>query len=416
MGILGKYFEMINLWYANNAVLIVGARHGAPLRLALLGLACLLASCAQFPNLPYDSGCIGDNRLRVIGVVIGPRPEASPGDTVTVAAYFGGNEAKSTGDIRVSFRMIQGSDATAFVDNDYVTLLSGPSGLPDSCRFSFRLRPDVFMGRQPYDGMPQSIIDSVTGLFAAGPDSVASMLLSLDDDQRITLGKCVEKMAMSAMVLFTVRSENGDSLVVAARLAIKYRIDLPGVSPPNRNPRISWVGVCKVPERFAAGFDFFAPSNPEKGRLRFLYNADNPALCDSVIDIDTGYSYFLVADNGVSKAIDSTGRLRGDTAIETVVDAGGNPTVERVEYRWLYRDGDGDSGGRAGMTIDDDGSACIAMAPPENTARQSFRFWVVAYDFIEDMLPMRPRGMCVRAVSGAFRFSAEYEKAMEERR
>ena len=49
------------------------------------------------------------------------------------------------------------------------------------------------------------------------------------------------------------------------------------------------------------------------------------------------------------------------------------------------------------------------MKPPGLTEMKTFRVWAATYDQIANQW-MRPRGMCVRAVHGTFRFSAQYIK------
>ena len=326
---------------------------------AVLGTACFLMSC--FGNMPDTFNRIDANKLRVIGVVIGPRPEVSPGDTVTATAYFGGNEVVSVGDVKLTHGYVWGTNGVAFTDIYPVTLVGQPFGLPDSAKFSFVIKPDVFIGRQTYDSLPQSTVDSISRLFMHNRDSVAAMIMSLSDSQKTALGKIIEKMVLPAGLIFTAQSANGTALEVVAQFTIKYHTGLPAITPPNNNPDISWVGICKVPDRFALGFDFFDPSSPGKFTMTYLYNKNNPTLCDSVIDIDTGNAYFLVADNGISTTrTDSTGRVIADTAMDAITDDHGNRVYETYDYEWFYQNvnnvSDHDD---TLMQIDNNGSACI---------------------------------------------------------
>lgn len=365
---------------------------------ALCGV-CSLLSCIG--AMPDTFSRIDANKLRVIGVVIGPRPEVSPGDTVTASAYFGGNEVTSINDIKVVYRYVWGINEIAYTDVDPITPLKTPVGLPDSARISFIIKPDVFRERQPYDSIPQSTIDSISELFMHPKDSVAAMLSSLSDSQKTAFGDIIEKMVLPAMLMFTAHSANGTALSAAAQFTIKYHVNLPAITPPNNNPDISWVGVCKVPDRFAFGFNYFDPSSAGNYSMTYLYNKNNPALCDSIVDVDTGYAYFLACDNGISIT---------DTTMDAITDKNGNRIFETYTYKWFYQNvnnlPDQDD---SLMQIDDNGSACIEMKPPGNTAMKNFRAWVACYDQINGQR-MRPRGMCVRAVKGAFRFSPQYIK------
>jgi hypothetical protein len=375
---------------------------------ALCGTACFLMSC--FGNMPDTFNRIDANKLRVIGVVIGPRPEVSPGDTVIATAYFGGNEVLSVSDFKLTHKYAWGSNGLAFTDIYPVTLLSQPAGLPDSAQFSFIIRPDVFIGRQPYDSMQQLTIDSISRLLMKPKDSIEIMVSALSDSQKITLGKIIDKMVLPAGLIFTARSANGTALAVGAQFTIKYHTGLSGVSPPNNNPDISWVGICKVPDHFALGFNFFDPASSGKYSIMYLFNKNNPGLCDSVIDVDTGYAYFLVADNGILTKTDSAGTLIADTVMDAIRDENGGRIFETYTYKWFYQNVNNVSEyDDSLMQIDDNGSACIEMKPPDNTAMKMFRAWTATYDQIENQ-QTRPLGMCVRAVHGVFRFSPQYIK------
>jgi hypothetical protein len=379
---------------------------------AALAVACFLISCEG--PMPYTFNRIDANKLRVIGVVVGPRPEVSPGDTVTATAYFGGNEVLSISDTKLAHRAVGGMDGIAFTDIYPVTPLGQPIGMPDSAIFSFVIKPDVFIGRQTYGNVPQSTVDSISMLFSQSGDSVAVMIASMSDSQKIDLGKTIEKMVLPAVLVFTAHSANGTALNVVAQFTIKYHYGLPAVTPPNNNPNVSWVGICKVPDRYALGFDYFDPSSLGKFTLTYLYNKKNPALCDSVIDIDTGNAYFLVADNGISTSADSAGKVIADTAMDAITDENGNRIFETYNFKWFYQNvnnvSDHDD---TLMQIDDNGSACIEMKPPGLTTMTTFRAWVAGYDQISNQWT-RPRGMCVRAVHGVFRFSSAYINAKGE--
>ena len=213
-------------------------------------------------------------------------------------------------------------------------------------------------------------------------------------------------MVLPAWVMFTARSENGTSLDVVAQFTINYKAALPGITPPHSNPDIAWVGICAVPDRFALGFDFFAGSGHYK--MIYLYNKNHPTLCDSVIDVDTGYAYFLVSDNAVAATIDSAGQALTNIPWDTIRDNNGNMIAETYAYKWFYQNIDNVTDQDDSlMQIDDNESACIEMKPPDNIAMKRFRAWVAVYDQNGSQW-RRPRGMCVRAVSGIFRFSPEY--------
>gem|GEM_PF-1231403 len=377
----------------------------------LLGCAGVLISCSTMPD---TFNRVEANKLRVIGVVITPQPEVSPGDTVIATAYFGGNEVVSLSDVKLAHSYAWGTDGIAFTDIYPVSLIGQTTGLPDSATFSFIIKPDVFIGRWTYEDIPQSTVDSISRLLMQPKDSVAAMISSLSESQKISLGKIIDKMVLPAELVFTAHSVNGTALEVAAHFTVKYHINLPGIAPANNNPDILWAGICKVPDTFAFGFNFFDPSNAGKFTLTYLYNKKNPTLCDSVIDIDTGYTYFLVADNGISSGIDSMGTATADTALDAIFDANGNRIFETYNYKWFYQNVTSISDpSDTLMLIDDNGSACIEMKPPDNMDMIIFRVWVAVYDQLGNQ-STRPRGMCVRGMHGVFRYSDAYKKAIEK--
>lgn len=347
--------------------------------------------------MPDTFNRVDANKLRVIGVVIGPNPEVSPGDTVTATAYFGGNGVVSISDVKLAHQLVWGTDGMSVMDSYPVTVLSQPIGLPDSAEFSFVISPDVFIGRHPYDSIAQSTVDSMAKLLSRPKDSVTAILSSMSDSQKTAFADIIEKMVLPTGLIFTARSANGTALEVAAQFTIKYHFGLSGITPPNVNPNISWVGIAAVHSGDALGFNFYDPANVGKYTMTYLFNKNNPALCDSVIDIDTGFAYFLASDSGISK-----------------INLPGDSLTESYSYKWFYQNVNVVSADDSSlMQIDDNGSACIEMKPPDNTAMKTFRAWVVAYNRIENE-PMDPLGMCVRGVQGTFRFSSAYQKSKSE--
>ena len=80
---------------------------------------CWMISCTNF-NAPLFER-IDDNKLRVIGVSIGPHPEVSPGDTVTATAYFAGNPVVSVDAFSIAHSILWASDGTIPSDDYTIT-------------------------------------------------------------------------------------------------------------------------------------------------------------------------------------------------------------------------------------------------------------------------------------------------------
>lgn len=121
-----------------------------------------------------------------------------------------------------------------------------------------------------------------------------------------------------------------------------------------------------------------------------------------------------MADNGISTGIDSTGGTTSDSSLDAIIDGNGNRIFETYNYKWFYQNVSSVSNPNDTlMPIDDNGSACIEMKPPDNTDMTIFRVWVMSYDQLGNQLT-RPRGMCVREMRGVFNYSERYKKTMEE--
>ncbi len=374
------------------------------------GVACGICGIFSCSEMPDTFSRIDAYKLRVIGVKVSPRPEVSPGDTVTITAYFGGNEVVSISDIILAHRMVGGTDGIGYTDAYPISPLFSPKGLPDSAMFSFVVKRDVFIGRQGFDSVDQSISDSICRLFMQPQDSILAVIDGLSDSEKTILAAMTNKMVLPAYLLFIAKSTNGASLRILSRFNIKYHQELPGMTPPNNNPDLSWAGVCKVPDAYALGFSPFDPANQGKFAVTYLYNKQNPAICDSIVLVDTGCAYFLVADNGISQRIDSAGTMFIDTSWESLSNRDGSRQYETYQYHWFYQNVDivsDDSDSM--MEIDDGNSPCVEMKPPQNTAMKRFRAWVVLSDDMSNRWT-RPKGRCVRALHGEFKFTDAYKE------
>jgi hypothetical protein len=337
---------------------------------------------------------IDSHKLRVIGVTVLPRPEVSPGDTVRVIAYFGGNPVVSVEDIKISHTLFWGTDGWACPDAYPLTVLKAPSGLPDSAEFSFVVNRDVFIGRGETPRLSQTTIDSVARLFMGAADSVSAAVSSLSDDEKNRLGAVLDAMELPAVLTFNARSENGKTLPVLTRLTYKYHSDLPGIRLPVENAEIRWAGICKVPDADALGFWPFDPASVGKFAFTYLYNKNNPALCDSVIVVDTGYAYFLVADNGRAGSLDSAALRSGDSS-----------QTSTYAFHWFYESPN--DAAKESMTTAGGSGSSIEMRPPTDSDRKNFRIWVTV-SRNENTWGAYPSGTSVRRLCGEFKFTEAY--------
>jgi hypothetical protein len=377
---------------------------------------CGLLFCADNIIPPNTFQRIDDFKLRVIGVVVSPSPEVAPGDTVFVTAHFGGNQVTAVTGISLCFTMVGGFDGVVPGSVEKLDLLSPPKEMPDSARFSFIVKRDIFIGRQGYYPMVQSTSDSISRILMGPKDSVAASIAALSDPEKIALGAMVDKMALPVLLLFTARSVNGSVLTSATRIMIRYFPPLPGISPPNRNPDITWAGVCKVPDAYAMGFSPFDSASAGKYTMTYLFNKDHSDLCDSVVVVDTGFAYFLAADNGVSRRVDSASASGFDTSRESINDGDGSRIYELYRYHWFYQNVDLVSDdAKMMMEIENGALACIEMKPPLEPDMKRFRAWVAVTDEMGGRL-LRPKGVCVRPVHGEFKFTDAYKEWASKRR
>jgi hypothetical protein len=352
---------------------------------------------------------IEENRLRVIGVTIGPRPGVSPGDTVTATAYFAGNPVVKVDDFKIANFLIWGTDGPIPDDEYPITPIDSLKGLPDSVRFSFVIKDDVFLGHKNYSGLPQTTTDSIASIFIKNKTDISSYLSGLSAKDLDSLGKMVNAMLLPASLFLTAHAANGNSLKIRSDMPIKYRVPLPGISPINNNPSVHWVGICKVPRQYAYGFSLDAPDLKNKYTLTYLYNSDAPSIVDGIIDIDTGYSYFLAADNSIYSSVDSQGTVHSDTAWDTFIDKNGNTQYETYNYMWFYQNLDSANNDEDSLMLIDNGkSPLIEMRPPLEPIMTHFKICLCVYGIWN-----RPRGETVRMVNGVFRYSEAYKKLFQ---
>jgi hypothetical protein len=360
-------------------------------------------------NMTTTFDRVDANKLRVIGAVFSPNPQVAPGDTVTVTVYFGGNEVVSVSDFKLVHKFNRTMSEYRYLNPYSITLLTQPKGLPDSAQFSFAIKPDVFIEKMDSNWVSKEIVDSISRLFMLNKDSLLAKLSNLSLEQQDTLGATVNSISLPAYLLFTAYSANGTVLPIQAAFTIKYHPQLPMISPVNNNPDISWLAVYKVPSNYAMNFSPNEPSLSGKFTTTYLYNKSNPSICDSNVAIDTGYAYFLAADDGVVRNGSSIDTLR-----DTSTDWNGNRIRETYNYKWFYQNVDMVTDYEDSlMNIDNSTSSYIEMKPAYNTEMKHFKVWVAVYDELEDRW-WWPRGMCVRGVKGVFRFSNAYINRMSQ--
>jgi hypothetical protein len=159
------------------------------------------------------------------------------------------------------------------------------------------------------------------------------------------------------------------------------------------------------------GFDPFS-AGPDAGiHKQYLFNANHPDSIDTLVVIDTGYSYFLVCDNGI-RYRDSNGVIIRDTLWDSEINGNGAPVRESFTYKWFYQNGEMVSNDMDSLlVIDDYASGPFAeFKPPINAAMRHFNVWVAVTDRYNGSFMYRPVGMAVKGVSGEFSYTDAFRK------
>ena len=193
-------------------------------------------------------------------------------------------------------------------------------------------------------------------------------------------------------------------------MTVRYTRDLKSDSANvNKNPALHWLAVYDVAKGKINSFDTVA-NYPYT--VKFLY-ADSSFLklrrvaITDTIDIDSGHSYFLVADSGVNA---------GDTDMQTytylsLINGSLQTAQEIYDYQWFYKDLDY----RSNMVYDSlilfSGGNAVGNATrfltPIDTAMHHFEFYCVVRDSRQDFEAV---GESEYQVTGYFRYSDAYAR------
>ncbi|MBD3321560.1 MAG: hypothetical protein GF350_10750 [Chitinivibrionales bacterium] len=386
-----------------------------------------LAACINFPTR-FER--IENNELRPITAVFSPYPEAAPGDTISVNVHFAGNPVVAIDSLLVSFSVLDnvyGINDT-FTTIEPVTVLDSSMALPESISISFTIPDDALDDLiEPFLATADSAIESIDPAFAAliSPDIIIDQLNNPDTafwssiPDSIAdgvLAPALEYTAKRGYFFVTARSQNGTVLKSRAEFVIRFNSNfenIPTVSRAiqvNNNPQINWIGVYKV-----AGDDVFSfdPLDPNfRGTYEFFcfFNRiDSTCPIDSVITIDTGYSYFFAADSGI---LVLPGGSRDTTRDSYVQQVRGSDTVvlEEYFYQWFYENMD-----ESALPLDSlfvlerfGQNSITRMYPPLDARMNHFRVWLAVYDeYFGEFF--RPRGMAHARIEGVLEFTQAYK-------
>jgi hypothetical protein len=394
-------------------------------------LPVMLLCGIQFPTR-YER--IENDRVRGIAFVFDNKTlaEASPGDTVTLHAYFAGERVS---DIQWTVATQVISDIFAgdtFGDTVSLSTFMVPGryqeyfgGNTDSAVMDFVIPADVIRKQfnntsavsslipsQAASLVPPSIssapVSALLNVFDSTAAKIPNRIAELQNDsayrwlasslQSYGIGLAgieplLQIFSVSMKIFALVNGQYLKESTFTVRYNGKFHYLEPAI-PVNRNPVINWIKVCRLEK--GAKITFFDP-------LKDADMVDAVFPLDSINDsipIDNGYRYFLVCDSAVA-SLDSGYSLTN-----------GNVERENLMCRWFFRNEDPAAGVPLDslMGIGQSSSNAVELLPPVDIRMQSFSLWLVGFDeFLGERL--RPRGFTYLYRHGVFKYSEAYIKA-----
>jgi hypothetical protein len=431
--------------------------------------------CAPFPTR-YER--IEPNKIRTNGFVYEPYPEGAPGDTIRVSMHFAGEKVDSVRLLMSLNNIMTVYYTDTVMDVFEIPLVSKSNHLPDSLSFSFVVPESAFFKTKalPEEGIDyfkmalppsmQSITQqdiaaflmdlgnvnfndtvSIIGfivrwsnVFASGSGSNVSL-----DSLSSFLGTIITKLSIPAAIYADAISENGNTLRIKGDFTIRYNRRLQNTPfakycPVNDPPKVRWIGICKVTGNDVTSFHPADPDFEGKYSLQYLYNEIFPDSVFDTVVIDSGYTYYLVADSGMVRYTLKTGTrvvdsIRGADTVwrilekdSTVTDTSRNRRfveiigsdgkkksmleLETFFYDWQYEDRDLDSVTMpldSLMVLERTDVSITRMLPSLDTKFTHARIWTTVYDYLlKDF--NRPRAFAFKQTDIYFTYSERYKK------
>ena len=364
----------------------------------MTGLLLLAVSCTNFPT-PFEN-IEEAQKLRPFAVVCDP-PESAPGDTVSVRLYYynpPGDQPSIHWQISLDYGIdLHGSD----FEKDTVSLDSMmlPGSTPDG--FRFRVPDSVLLNSTQLGEMASNpsinplhlaipVIDSL--LRTAAQTGIATpQLLALADN-------------FSCKLKLRAKMQADISLDVTMLLRVRYsnKLESPNV---NVNPTLRWMGIIKVPKANFTAIDSISSSGYA---LQYLFNSVHPDSVHDTVTIDSGFTYFVVADSGGS---DARTQRQAYTYL-SFKDNVSKVDTEVYDYSWFYTNLD-----YSGAMIMDSllmfgqghSGAVRQMLPPVDTAMHRFRLYLAIRDERQADAGATP-GEAFGWANGYFSYSASYAR------
>jgi hypothetical protein len=373
----------------------------------------LMAGCEQF-STSYQR--IDDTEFRLLDFIFEPA-DVSPGDTVTLMAVFAGKtvDIDKYIDWWISYNVVRDLlfGAATVLDSSrlekYLFDTVQFSGATQSVAFKIPIPKDIMRKSRQIpdrwtDMLPPSVAGTIPAEFASmtknqiidtlesfleNPDGVLDGS-SLSTQSADYLPRLLQIFAVPIRVAAKIEESGRLPHAIHSYQTIRYnrRLDSAGVRgiPINRNPSIDSVVVYKV-----EGGEDIQSFNTKSGRKYTAKRLDNSA--DPVIEIESGYSYFLEAFS--------------DNSIDTSLTTSGAPAVEKHYAYWQFGLNREEAGGVHHSEYMDIGKVTRGgpskLTPPSNRNIKRFTLWVTVNDEVIGELN-RPEASTLKEISGRFTY------------
>jgi hypothetical protein len=252
----------------------------------LILCACIATGC--LPKLPDFLEIQGD-KLRVIGIVFSPRPDAAPGDTITARAYFAGKAAQRIDGYKISYSIVK---PDTFVDQREPAIVGKKMWLPDSMEVSFVIAESLFTKDATCPALAPDLVDKINTL---SKDTAGCAALTADSGPDIQ--NALRLLSRESGLLFDLHSDDGATLKVQSRFLVRYNSRFRKCMDVNNNPDISAVRLYSVEGKNIKSFDPDQPDFHGRFTSQPIYDASSPESIAETLRIRDNTSYFLGPDS-----------------------------------------------------------------------------------------------------------------------
>lgn len=374
------------------------------MRLSLVVCVALLTGCtnflSKFENIQAD-------KTRPIAILLDPA-EAAPGDTVHVRYVgFSPDSASLTMHWTAALDYAEGNYGGKAVEGHIVDLnaIRLPGGTPAD--FYFVVPDSTLLYSSYLKGLTQAPWNDSLHLSISQADSMLKMgVIAAQND--IALPPELANLAdmIGTTIKLNVHVNAEFQLDVYTFMTIRYSGKLKSTTT-NSNPTLRWIAVYDVPKGKVYSYDSIAKYSPV---VKYLYYDPNYADTNKIwdtIEIDSGHTYYLVADSGINA---------GDTSMQTysymsLIDGSVKTGRENYYYQWFYKDLDY----RSPMVYDSlvmfGGGNMLGNATrlltPVDTAMHRFKIYCVLRD---SRLDFEVGGVSEYESTGYFKYTEAYAR------